>query len=1110
MIITNPETGVSQDVKGLLDTGSTGSCIHRDFVRRSGLTMTPFGQVVEVYNADGSPNIGGNITHYVVVDIQIGNHLEKLQLLVTDLGKSDIFLGHEWIEHHNPSIDWQKKLIEFSRCPTECQHVVEEGERVFMLNTSSYLRARAAHVRARTSVAMELAIEHNQAQAPQTFEELVPERYRDFRDVFDEATFSTLPEHRPWDHAIELSPDAKPYCGKIYPMTLDEQSALDTFLEDNLRTGRIRPSKSPWGAPFFFVKKKDGKLRPVQDYRKLNDMTKKNKYPLPLMRELLDRLKGANYFTTLDIRWGYNNIRMKEGDEETAAFITNRGLYEPLVMFFGLTNSPSTFQMMMNDLFKDLVLTGKVVVYLDDIIIFTNTLEEHRKIVRQVLQILRDNHLTCKPEKCKFEVQEVEYLGHVVAPGQVRMDPTKMEGVAQWKTPTNISEVRQFLGFANFYRRFIKDFSHIAAPLTKLTSIKNDHTLPWATIWTATQQEAFDVLKKTITSAPVVAIPTDDAPFHLQTDALQFAIGAELSQLQNGLWHPVAFFSKSLSPAERNYEIYDRELLAVVSALDEWRHFLKGARHQFEIHTDHKNLEYFRKPQRLNPRQARWMVQLADYDFSLIHKPGRSMGKPDALSRRPDHLGMDIPNDDVVLLKPHWFAAISVDGSDVIREESLKHKDDLDRSVVEQLGIDGKLELAEDGLVYRGGKMVIPNNRALRGRVIAAHHDSISAGHPGASKTQDLVSRSYWWPSMHKEIREYVKGCHTCQTTKIDRQKRAAPLHPNPVPDRNWQYISVDMITHLPESQGHNSILVVVDMKSKDYIAVPCSDELSSEGWANLFVKHVYAQHGLPERIWSDRGSIFVSSFIKDLYRILGIKGNPSTAYHPQTDGQTERMNQEVESYLRIFINHRQDDWSNWLPLAAFAYRNRVHAATKLSPFFMNHGHHPYTGVGTRVEAKNESAGQYAQRMKAISEQASDALGVAKAAMKRQYDQHRREAQDYRTGDWVYLDSFHITTDQPRKKLEDKRYGPFQIIKKIGASAYELKLPRKWKAIHPVFNEVLLTRANPPTFPNQRKPDVHLPEVLDHQQIMQTSGGSVFSATEAAEVTEVRAYRCFC
>nr|VWP02123.1 Cap60p [Ganoderma boninense] len=330
---------------------------------------------------------------------------------------------------------------------------------------------------------------------------------------------------------------------------------------------------------------------------------------------------------------------------------------------------------------------------------------------------------------------------------------------------------------------------------------------------------------------------------------------------------------------------------------------------------------------------------------------------------------------------------------------------------------------------------------------------------------------------MRKDIREYVKGCVICQRAKIDHRPRAAPLHPNPVPDQNWEFITTDMITHLPDSHGHNATLVFVDMKSKDFVPVPCTDELTSEGWANLFIKHVYANHGLPRRVYSDRGSVFVSAFIRDLYQKLGIKGNPSTAYHPQTDGQTERINQEIENYLRVFVNHRQDDWSDWLPLAAFAYRNRKHSATGYSPFYLTHGYHPYTGVETRKKVKAEAAEQFVTRMKNISQQASLALTITKAAMKRKYDKRKRAAEPYNVGDWVFLDSFHITSERPHKKLEDKRYGPFQIQAKIGPSAYRLKLPRRWRAIHPVFNEVQLTPARQPAFPNQAPLATAVPDI---------------------------------
>ncbi|VDC04290.1 unnamed protein product [Peniophora sp. CBMAI 1063] len=306
-------------------------------------------------------------------------------------------------------------------------------------------------------------------------------------------------------------------------------------------------------------------------------MTVKNRYPLPLIQELLHKLKGARYFTKLDVCWGYNNVHIKEGDKWKATFRINMGLFEPTVMFFGLTNSPATFQAMMNELFRDLIHEGVAVVYLDNILIFTKTLEEHCRVTHEVLRILRENKLYLKPEKCEFEQTKIQYLGMIVEEGHVRMDPAKVKAVAKWAVPMRKKELQSFLGFCNFYRRFIKDFSHIARPLHRLTG-----DVPWE--WGVEQQLAFEELKLRITSEPVLVIPVGDSPFRVEADASDFAMGAVLSQkAADGKWHPIAYFSKSLSKAEHNYEIYDKELLAIMLALEEWCQYLLGARHTFEI-----------------------------------------------------------------------------------------------------------------------------------------------------------------------------------------------------------------------------------------------------------------------------------------------------------------------------------------------------------------------------------------------------------------------------------------------------------------------------------------------------------------------------------------------
>jgi len=396
----------------------------------------------------------------------------------------------------------------------------------------------------------------------------------------------------------------------------------------------------------FFIKKKDGSLRLVQDYRALNAVTVKNRYLLPLISELVSQLRRAQYFTKLDVRWGFNNVRIKPGDEWKVAFRTNRGLFEPLVMFFGMTNSPATFQTMMNDVFRTVIAEGIVVVYLDDILIFTKTEEEHERAVRRVLEILAEHKLFLGPEKCEFHRKQIEYLGLVISENTVAMDPVKVAGVREWPTPESRTDMQAFVGFVNFYRRFIQDFSTIAQPFFDLT--RSNHAWNWGT----KEQEAFERLKMAVTTAPILASPQDSEPFRIEANSSDFVSGAVLSQKLPGeeKWHPVAFYSKSLSPVERNYEIHDKEMLAIIHALEEWRHFLEGAWHPVEIWTDHKNLKYFMTAKKLNRRQARWSLYLACFDFKLIHRPGRSMGKPDALSRRPDHGKGASDNEDAILL----------------------------------------------------------------------------------------------------------------------------------------------------------------------------------------------------------------------------------------------------------------------------------------------------------------------------------------------------------------------------------------------------------------------------------------------------------------------------
>ena len=358
-------------------------------------------------------------------------------------------------------------------------------------------------------------------------EQQVPEAFHEFLDVFDEVKADRFPGPRAWDHKIELKEGFQPKSFKAFPLTPEEQKALDQWTEENLKKGYIRPSQSPMASPFFYVKKKDGGLRPCQDYRYLNDWTIKNAYPLPLISELTNKLTGAKYFTKLDIRWGYNNVRIKEGDQWKAAFRTNKGLFEPTVMFFGLCNSPATFQSMMDSLFGDLIDEGIVIIYMDDIFLFAETQEELEANTKRILQRLRENDLYLKPKKCEFSKTRIEWLGMIIEEGKISMDQGKLKGISEWPEPTTVKQTRGFLGFGNFYRRFIRHFSDIAKPLNNL--LKKDRKFNW----TSACRKAFNNLKKRFTEEPVLMMPDRTKPFQIECDASKYASGAVLTQLDS-------------------------------------------------------------------------------------------------------------------------------------------------------------------------------------------------------------------------------------------------------------------------------------------------------------------------------------------------------------------------------------------------------------------------------------------------------------------------------------------------------------------------------------------------------------------------------------------------
>jgi reverse transcriptase-like protein/aspartyl protease len=504
---------------GLIDSGAGGQFIDQNYVKPIGLITQTLDTPITARNVDGTENKRGKITTFIDLNLTINKKTTKTRLLVTGLGKQKIILGFPWLNEQNPNIDWktgritwrthpalERLLKELIRHPkhqgkplgllrakalarlaikdaqpkpiiTETPDEEEKLNRTQCLSENNeillgYLeevqRPNEVWINAKTSNSIEFHLKHDRKEEELPLDQQVPKPYHAYLEVFNESKADRFPESRSWDHKIELKEGFEPKSFKTYNLTPEEQKELDQWIKENLEKGYICPLQSPMASPFFYVKKKDGKLRPCQDYRYLNDWTIKNAYPLPLISELTDKLAGAKYFTKLVVRWGYNNIRIKDGDQWKAAFKTNKGLYEPTVMFFGMCNSPATFQAMMDSIFGDLIEKCMVIIYMDDIFLFAKTPEELEDNTKRVLQRLQENDLFLKPKKCEFCKTKVEWLGMIIEEGKISMDPGKLKGISEWPNPETVKQTRGFLGFGNFYRRFIRHFSEIAKPLNDL------------------------------------------------------------------------------------------------------------------------------------------------------------------------------------------------------------------------------------------------------------------------------------------------------------------------------------------------------------------------------------------------------------------------------------------------------------------------------------------------------------------------------------------------------------------------------------------------------------------------------------------------------------------
>ena len=924
----------------------------------------------------------------------------------------------------------------------------------------------------------------------------------DYCDVFPEDLPKGLPPKRFIEHKIKLEPGSTPTFRNHHRLSPQDMDELKIHLKDLLDHGFIRESHSPYGAPILFAKKAgDTKRRLCIDYRDLNRITIKDRYPLPRVDELIDRLFGAKYFTKLDLRSGYHQVRVAEEDIQKTAFNTRYGQFEYLVVPFGLTSAPSTFMALMNHILHP-YLDKFAIAYLDDVLIYSKTLEEHELHVRTILDEFRKHKLYAKESKCEFFKSEVKFLGFIVGADGVKVDPAKIEAVKVWPVPKSITDVRSFLGFVGFYRKFIKNHSAVVAPISDLTKTLTQGS---KFIWTPAAQIAFEQMIDALCSAPVLVLPDPTKPYVVTTDASGYALGACLMQDHGNGLQPIVYMSKKMLPAETRYPIHHKEMLAIVCALKEWRHYLHGAQFKIRILTDHKSLVHFNSQPKLSERQARWNEFISEFgnDIIIEYQEGKKNVVADALSRRADYI--DDTSTTTTTTTTSTTANVSIDDIK-LNDDSIDNNlntisvsinttltqqiqdgyqlDSLCKQIlvgnVSKLKKNVKARTAvqrfsvSNGLIYYDIKRIyIPDVVSLKTLIISEHHDNKLAGHIGYQKTYDNITRNYYWPNMYIDIKLYVRSCLICQRTKSENRKPAGLLHPLPIPIRRWQCVTMDFIVQLPKTKnGYDAIMVVVDKLSKRAYFIPTTTTATAPDTALLYFKHVSKNgHGIPEIIVSDRDSKFTSLFWKSLWSLLDTKLAMSTAFHPETDGQTERMNRTLEQMLRAYSNKQQDNWDELLPYCEMAYNNSKNVSTGYSPFFLNYGqdmslpanlliNNDYS-ESAAIEPIVSTDGNAAVetiltdlRDTLITVQSN--LTKAQAYQKKYADQHRRH-DTFKLNERVLLDTSDITFTTGTKKLLDKYIGPYKIIEVISDVAYKLDLPIKFR-LHPVFHISKLKR----------------------------------------------------
>jgi len=823
--------------------------------------------------------------------------------------------------------------------------------------------------------------------------------------------------------------DHAPVISRPYRAPLAKRKLIEEHISNLLRANLIQPSRSDWASPVLLVPKKDGTTRFCVDFRRVNKLTVPDSFPLPRVDDTLDSLAGSAIFAKLDLAQGFHQIPLAADARPKTAFVTHAGLFEYRVLPFGLRNAPTTFQFIMESVLRGV---PNLVVYIDDITVYGKNTAELIAALEAVFQRLRTANLHLKRSKCLFGAKSIQFLGHLVSAEGVAPDPALVSHIQRCRAPTSVSEVQSFNGLANYYRRYIKGFSHLIEPLVALT--RKDTPFEWG----ERQQQAFDELKKKLTNPPVLAYPNPSKKYTLYTDASDIAIGSVLSQSNR----VIGYHSAKL-PRARRYttDTYARELYAIFNSVMHFRHYLDGV--EFEVVTDHKPLVTFMTSTSPTPHRIydTWRQKLSQFNFEIKWREGSSHSNADALSRTPACGTVRGPTILQEQKQTPWCRSL-------VRwiKERVNPDDPYSRRLVKLHGT--QFRILSDGtlghVLERIGapdltRQIVPAMERRLQIIRQYHADAFGGGHLGRLKTFSKLRQHYWWPTYRRDVTNYIRSCEACQRVKASSAKRPGLLKPISVSEP-WEILCTDIVGPFPVTpDGHRYILCVTDYLTSWVEAFPIRD-ITASTIANKLVRSVFTRYGAPRYLLSDQGSQFTSELLHLVCNVWNIKRIRTSPFHPQTNGKVEKFNSTLCDMLSSYVNDDRDDWNKYLPLVLYSYRTSDNPSTGFTPFFLNFGRDPPplndepTVTSSNTDVDNY-VNQLRSRLQIARTIARERFKRSQRAHKNYYDK-RKIHTTFEIGDWVLIEP---DVPNQRRKLEHRWFGPFRITKKIADTTYEVQ-----------------------------------------------------------------------